>query len=108
GTVILYTGLYAQFYSPDQRGTTMLFVSLFAMFFAPVPLVTLHGVSSRFPGPSITLTLLPLLNAAALFLAMYAMYQRETATLGGYALILATVYLGISRMFARRFPRQDT
>jgi uncharacterized membrane protein len=108
GTVILYIGWYAQYYSPEQRGTTILFASLFAMVFAAIPLVTLHGGSTRVPGRSITLTLLPPLNAAALFLAMYAMHQRERATLGWYALILATVYLGISSMFARHFPEQDT
>jgi len=60
-----------------------------------IPLVTRHEQSTRFPGPSITLTLLPLFNAAAFFLALYVMYRTET-TLTWFALALAAVYLGLA------------
>ena len=108
GSVILYIGWYAEYYSMDQRGITVLFASLFAAVFAAIPLLTPHGCSTRFSGPSITLTLLPLLNGACFFLALHQMYQQERVTLAWYALILAAVYLGISGSFKRRFPRQDT
>src|SRR6266852_6202942 len=108
GTIILYVGWYGDYYSKDQRALTVFFAALFAAIFAAIPLVTRYERSTRFPGPSITLTLLPLLNAAAFFLALYAMYQRETVTLTWYALGLAAVYLGISGLFKQRFPNQDT
>src|SRR5713101_1420275 len=108
GTIILYVGWYGDYYSKDQRALTVFFAALFAAIFAAIPLVTRYERSTRFPGPSITLTLLPLLNAAAFFLALYAMYQRQTVTLTWYALGLAAVYLGISGLFKQRFPKQDT
>jgi len=108
GTIFLYVGWYGDYYSKDQRALTVFFAALFAAIFAAIPLATRYERSTRFPGPSITLTLLPLLNAAAFFLALYAMYQRQTVTLTWYALGLAAVYLGISGLFKQRFPKQDT
>jgi len=108
GTLILYLGWYGEYYSQDQRAVTVLFAALFAALFAIVPLATRYEASTRFPGPSITLTLLPLFNAAMFFLALYAMYERETATLTWFALTLAAVYLGIGGAFKKRFPGQDT
>jgi len=99
GTIILYVGWYSDYYSRDQRAVTVLFAALFAAIFAVIPLVTPHGRSTLFAGPSVTLALLPLLNAAVLFLALYDMYQREMVTLAWYALILAAVYLGLSSAF---------
>jgi uncharacterized membrane protein len=108
GTLILYLGWYGEYYSQDQRAITVLFAALFAALFAIIPLATRYEASTRFPGPSITLTLLPLFNAAMFFLALYAMYERETATLTWFALTLAAVYLGIGGAFKKRFPSQDT
>src|SRR6266705_718672 len=108
GTIILYVGWYSDYYSRDQRAVTVLFAALFAAIFAVIPLVTPHGRSTLFAGPSVTLALLPLLNAAVLFLALYDMYQREMVTLAWYALTLAAVYLGLSSAFRRRFPKEDT
>ena len=106
GTIILYVGWYSDYYSRDQRAVTVLFAALFAAIFAVIPLVTPHGRSTLFAGPSVTLALLPLLNAAVLFLALYDMYQREMVTLAWYASILAAVYLGLSSAFRRRFPKE--
>ncbi len=108
GTIILYSGWNMNYYSRDQRPITVFFVAFFAAIFAAVPLTTRYGRSTRFPGPSVTLTFLPLLNAGAFFLALYDMYEREPATLTWYALALAAAYLGISSLFKRRFPEQDT
>src|SRR5229473_3064091 len=108
GTIILYSGWYSEYYSRDQRALTVLFAALFAGLFAVIPLATRYEASTRFPGPSITLTLLPLFNAATFFLALYTMYEQETATLTWYALGLAAVYLGMSGAFKTRFPGQDT
>jgi len=108
GTIILYVGWNMQYYSTDQRSVTICFVALFAAIFAAIPLATQYGGSTRFVGPSVTLTILPLLNAAFVFLALYDIYERETVTLTWYALALAAAYLGISSLFRRRFPDQDT
>jgi len=108
GTIILYYGWYGDYYSQEQRALTVFFAALFAALFAVIPLATRHEGSTRFSGPSITLTLLPLLNAGAFFLALYAIYALETATLTWFALALAAFYLGISGAFKRRFPGQDT
>ena len=107
GTVLLYAGWYSEYYLAGQLGVTVLFASLFFAIFALIPLATGYERSTRFSGPPATLTLLPLLNATAFFLALYQMYERDTANLTWYALGLATVYLGISSLFKRRFPEQD-
>ena len=92
----------------QQRPLTVFFAALFAAIFAAVPLVTRHERSTRFPGPSITLTVLPLLNAGVFFLQLYVMYERETVTLTWFALALGAIYLGIGAAFRKRFPEEDT
>ncbi|MGH9773537.1 MAG: DUF2339 domain-containing protein [Candidatus Acidiferrales bacterium] len=108
GTIILYAGWFSDYYTQEQRPLTIFFAALFAAIFASIPLLTPHDRSKRFAGPSITLTVLPLLSAGAFFLALWTMYEPETATLTWYALALAAVYLGIARSFGRRFPDRDT
>ncbi|HEY6444108.1 MAG TPA: DUF2339 domain-containing protein [Candidatus Acidoferrales bacterium] len=107
GTMILYWGWYSDYYSPDQRALTVFFAALFAAIFAATPVMTRYARSTRFSGPSITLTLLPLVNAAAFFLALYEMYQDQTVTLTWFALALAAVYLVLANAFARRNPAED-
>ena len=102
GTTILYVGWYTSYYSKDQRGVTVLFAVLFAAIFAVIPLITPLTKSRWHSGFSITLTFLPLVNAAALFLALFAMYESERVTLTWYALALAAAYLLLSSRFKRR------
>lgn len=102
GTAILYAGWVDRFYNIDQRSLTVFFVALFAAIFAAIPLVTPLEKSRWHKGHSVTLMLLPMMNAAALFLALFAMYDHEKATLTWYALALAAVYLGLSSAFGRR------
>ncbi|MDP9337295.1 MAG: DUF2339 domain-containing protein [Acidobacteriota bacterium] len=115
GTIALYVGWYASYYrvyssngADSQRPLTVFFAALFAAIFAAVPLVTRHERSTRFSGPSVTLTLLPLLNAGVFFLQLYAMYESETVTLTWFALALGAIYLGIGAAFRKRFPGEDT
>src|SRR6266478_3076365 len=108
GTLILYVGWFSDYYSQDERPLTVFFAALFAAIFAAIPLLTPHDRSKRIDGPSITLTLLPLLNAGAFFLALWIMYEPKTAPLTWYALALAAVYLAISSLFGRLFPDQET
>lgn len=102
GTVIMGAGWADRFYTTEQRGLTVFFAALFAAIFAAVPLVTPLERSRWHKGPSVTLTLLPLVNAAAFFLALFAMYESEKVKLTWYALALAGVYLGLSALFQRR------
>ena len=115
GTILLYAGWYSSYYrsyyssyDTDQRPLTVFFAALFAAIFAAVPLATRYERSTRFAGPSLTLVLLPLLNAAVFFLELYAMYERELVTLTWFALALGAVYLCIGAAFKKRFPNDDT
>ena len=102
GTAVMYVGWWAQYYDSSERTVTVLFASAFFAVFAMVPLLTPLTRSRWHRGMSITLMLLPLLNGAAYFLALYAMYDREVITLTWYALGLAAVYLALSSQFRRR------
>src|SRR4029077_10067026 len=93
GTIVLYLGWYSEYYSRDQRALTVAFAALFAAIFAIIPLAATGPRSTRMLGHSTTLTLLPLFNAAAFFLALYVMYEEDKTTLTWYALVLAAVYL---------------
>jgi uncharacterized membrane protein len=108
GTIILYIGWYSDYYSQDQRTLTVCFAALFAIIFAAIPLACPYEESKRFTGPSVTLTLLPLFNAALFFLALYDMYERETVKLTWFALALAAFYLIIGSALQKRFPKRDT
>jgi uncharacterized membrane protein len=107
GTVILYVAWSVQFYSKSQRPVTVLFAALFSAIFAAAPLASKDLRSARFAGPSVTLTVLPLLNAAVFFLALYGMYEQEKVTLTWYALALAAAYLLVSALSRRRCADQD-
>lgn len=114
GTFIMYWGWFIDNYSRynqglsrSQRPVTVFFALIFGAIFASVPLVTPFERSSRMSGPSITLTLLPLLNAANLFFALYAMYSDETVLLTWYALALGGAYLAIGAAFKRQFSGEE-
>ena len=102
GTGIMYVGWAAQYYDSTERTVTVLFASAFFAVFAMVPLLTPLTRSRWHSGMSITLMLLPLVNGAAYFLALYDMYQNQVVTLTWYALALAAVYLVLSSQFRRR------
>ncbi|HWC19351.1 MAG TPA: DUF2339 domain-containing protein [Terriglobales bacterium] len=106
GTVILYVGWFAEYYTKEERTTTTLFTLLFAVIFAVIPLLTPLTTSRWRYGFSVTLTLLPLVNAAAGFLALNAMYANETLT--WYALALAALYLALSSQFKLRVGGDPT
>ncbi len=101
-TAILYVGWYGDYYTKDQRAQTVFFALVFGAIFALIPLVTPLTKSRWHHGFSITLTLLPLVNAGALFLALFDMYSSEKVTLTWYALGLAAAYLLLSSQFKRR------
>lgn len=102
GTMLMYIGWAQNFYDNTERPVTVLFASLFFAIFAVIPLVTPLTRSRWHAGFSLTLTFLPLMNAAAYFLILFSMYSNETVTLTWYSLALAAVYLGLSSQFKRR------
>ena len=102
GTTTMYIGWGDKFYDSSERTVTVLFASAFFAVFAMVPLLTPLTRSRWHRGMSITLMLLPLVNGAAYFLALYGMYDNQTVTLTWYALALAAVYLALSSQFRRR------
>src|SRR4051812_37509094 len=102
GTAVMYIGWGAQYYDSSERGGAGFFASAFFSVFALITLVTPLTHSRWHRGMSITLTLLPLVNGGAYFLALYAMYDSETVTLTWYALALAALYLLLSSQFKRR------
>jgi uncharacterized membrane protein len=102
GTAILYVGWFGEYYTKGQRATTVFFTIFLGGIFAAIPLLT-PLTKSRWGGKfSITLMLLPLCNAAGLFLALFAMYENERVSLTWYALALAAAYLVLSNQFRRR------
>ena len=107
GTIILYLGWYSEYYSRDQRTLTVAFAALFAAIFAVIPLAATGPQSTRVLGHSTTLTLLPLFNAAAFFLALYVMYEQDKTTLTWYALVLAAIYLGLGGAIKSRLSSED-
>jgi uncharacterized membrane protein len=107
GTILLYVGWYSDYYSGDQRALTVAFAALFAAIFAVIPIAASAAGSTRVPGRSITLTLLPMFNAVAFFLALYAMYEQEKTTLTWYALALAAVYLALGSVIKNRSSIED-
>ncbi len=72
-----------------------------------MPLLAPYAKSSRGRGPSITLTVLPLFNAATFFLELFVMYKRDKDSLTWFALGLAAVYLGIAEGIRRRAAAED-
>ena len=102
GTATLAVGWYSEYYTLQQRALTVFFTLMFGAIFAAIPLLTPLTKSRWYSGFSVTLTLLPLVNAAALFFALFAMYDSERATLTWYSLGLAAAYLALSSQFKRR------
>jgi len=102
GTAAMYVGWVDEYYDSSERAVTVLFASAFFAIFALVPLLTPLTRSRWHRGYSVTLMVLPLVNGAAFFCALYAMYSDEVVRLTWYALALAAVYLFLGSQFKRR------
>ena len=107
GTIILFLGWYSDYYSLDQRTGTVAFAALFAAIFAAIPLAAGYVQPALPSRRSTTLTFLPLLNAAAFFLSLFAMYEDEKTTLTWFALALAAIYLAIGSAVRNRLNIED-
>lgn len=103
GTLVLYIGWYAEYYTRAQLGSTFLFATLFFALFALAPVLSLQGPSQPARQVAIALILVPLLNALTYFLQAYAMLEGVSRmVLAWIAVALAAVYLVLSREGMKR------
>ena len=102
GTLLLYFGWYAQFYTRNQLTPTLAFATLFSAIFAVAPLLTLHpkGENALFTAiPAV----LAFVNAVVYFLQAYAMIEAVDKTdMAWFALGLAAIYILLSRQVHAR------
>ena len=107
GTLLLYLGWYAKFYSRPQLGLTLAFATLFFAIFAVAPLVTLQP-EGEIPLLASIPAVLAFLNAGVYFLQAYSMIEEVDRTyMAWFALALAAVYILLSRQIhARNLPQR--
>jgi len=101
GTATLYVGWYSEYYTLEQRALTVFFTLMFGAIFSAIPLLT-PLTKSRWRGDSRYFDTATVINAAALFLALFAMYESERVTLHLYSFGSGGAYLVLSRQFKRR------
>ena len=102
GTLLLYIGWYASFYSRSQLGLTLGFATLFFAIFAIAPLVTLQPEGEVALFASIP-AVLAFVNAGVYFLQAYGMIDEVDKTyMAWFALGLAAVYIFLSRLVHAR------
>ena len=93
GTLALYIGWYAEYYTPAQLGRTLPFAALFFALFAAVA-----PAASRRAYRSSAILVLPLLNAAVFFVQLYALLApKHHDWLAWAAVALAGVYVAVGR-----------
>jgi uncharacterized membrane protein len=98
GTLLLYIGWYATFYSRSQLSLTTTFASLFFAIFAIAPLVAQPAA-----GSSPVLPFLAFVNAGAYFLEIYAMFSDVSKTgIAWFSVALAAIYIFLSRQVRAR------
>jgi uncharacterized membrane protein len=97
GTLLLYIVWYVAFYNRAQLGLTLAFATLFFAIFAIAPLVTLQP-EGEIPVFASIPAVVAFLNAAVYFLQAFRMMQEVNQTyMAWFALLLAAVYIGLSR-----------
>jgi uncharacterized membrane protein len=102
GTLLLYIGWYAQFYSRPQLAETLAFATLFFAIFAIAPLLALQP-EGEIPLLASIPAVLAFLNAGVYFLQAYSMIQEVNQTyMAWFALGLAAVYILLSRQIHAR------
>jgi uncharacterized membrane protein len=102
GMLGLYVGWYSEFYRRPEFAVTLFFATIFFAIFAVAPLV------SRVPEGSSLLYLpaaLTLINTGVYFLQAYAMVDEiDKQAMAWFALALAAVHIGLSRIVRRQQP----
>jgi uncharacterized membrane protein len=104
GTLLLYLGWYAEFYSRDQLNATVAFATLFFGIFAIAPLVAHRPKAESAVFRSIPL-FLAFVNAGVYFLQVYVMFEAiDKPAMAWFALALAAVYIFLSRQTRAYYP----
>ena len=102
GMLGLYVGWYSEFYRRPEFAVTLFFATIFFAIFAVAPLV------SRVPEGGSLLYLpaaLTLINSGVYFLQAYAMVDEiDKQAMAWFALALAAVHIGLSRIVRRQQP----
>jgi uncharacterized membrane protein len=95
GTLLLYVGWDAEFYSRGQITPTLFFATVFFLIFAIAPLLMLRQER----GVGIMPLILAFANAGTYFLQAYAMIMEISHTeMAWFSLALAAVYLALNRL----------
>lgn len=98
GTLILYVGWYADFYTRPQLAPTLIFATLFFAVFAAASMLMLRQEQGAGTMPLV----LAFVNAATYFFQAYAMiYDVSHAAMAWFSLALAAVYLLLNRLRPR-------
>ena len=104
GTLLLYIGWYAEFYTRNQVNLTVAFATLFFVIFAVAPLLAEQPRAESAAFASVPL-FLAFVNAGAYFLQVYAMFEEiDKHAMAWFALGLAAVYIFLSRQARDRYP----
>jgi uncharacterized membrane protein len=103
GTMVLYIAWYAEYYRRSEFTVTFTFATIFFAIFAVAPLV------SKTPAGAVSLPFLPaaliVINTGVYFLQAYAMVEEiDKLAMAWFALALAAVQIGLSRIIGRREP----
>jgi uncharacterized membrane protein len=107
GTLMLYIGWYAEFYTRSELNLTVAFATLFFTIFAVAPLVALRpeGEAVRFAAIPLFLAFV---NAGVYFLQVYAMVEEiDKHAMAWFALALAAVYLFLGRQAREHYPDKE-
>ncbi|MGA7292804.1 MAG: DUF2339 domain-containing protein [Terriglobales bacterium] len=101
GTLVLYLGWYAEYYGRDEFAVTFAFATIFFAVFALAPLL------AKAPNQAHILWQLPValtfINTGAYFLQAYVMFEGiDKLDMAWFALALAAVHIGLSRLVRRQ------
>ena len=103
GTLVLYMGWYSRFYDQSQIAPTIVFATIFFAIFAIAPLIVAQPPKQAAVWGALPL-FLALVNAAVYFLQVYTMVPvTERPMTAWFALGLAAVYIGLSRLHQRHY-----
>jgi uncharacterized membrane protein len=103
GTLVLYMGWYSRFYDQSQIAPTIGFATIFFAIFAIAPLIVAQPPKQAAVWGALPL-FLALVNAAVYFLQVYTMVPvTERPMTAWFALGLAAVYIGLSRLHQRHY-----
>jgi uncharacterized membrane protein len=108
GTLLLYIGWYAEFYTRNQVNPTVTFATLFFVIFAVAPLLAQQPRAESGAFASVPL-FLAFVNAGVYFLQVFAMFEEiDKHAMAWFALALAAAYIFLSRQARNHYPDKET